>query len=63
MTGLVILAAIVAVLSYPAGPTARGAVGPGVARMVGRVAIVQLVAWAIVCVAMVAGLVLWAVLR
>ena len=63
MTGLVILAAIVAIMSYPTGPTARGVVGPDVVRMVGRVAIVQLIAWSVVCVAMVAGLVAWAVLR
>ena len=63
MTGLVILAAIVAIMSYPTGSTARGAVGPDVVRMVGRVAIVQLIAWAVVCVAMGAGLVAWAVLR
>ena len=64
MTGLVILAAVVAFVLYPSVPTAKGGgATPDVVRMVGRVAIVQLVVWAVVCVAMVAGLVTWAVLR
>lgn len=64
MTGLVILAAVVALLLYPSGPVARGGgATPDVVRMVGRVTIVAFVAWAVVCVAMIAGLVTWAVMR
>ena len=70
MTGwlLVIFAAVVAVVLYPSGPTLRfrgraNTPGADAVGAVGRIYIAQLVAWAVVCVAMVAGLVAWAVLR
>ena len=62
--GLVILAAVVAVLTQPTGveATVTGRY-PNVDGSLRSFVIVAFIAWAVVCVAMVAGLVTWAVLR
>lgn len=60
MTGLVVLAAIVGALTHPAHGYDVGYAGD---RRVVQPSAASLIAWAVVCVAMVAGLVTWAVLR
>ena len=61
MTGLVILAVLVALISCPTHGYDVDANGKG--HRVNRPSTAAYLAWAAVCVAMVAGLVTWAVLR
>ncbi len=59
MTGLVFIAAVIAILTLPTGAKMIGNPSPDMARAWARVSVWSHVAWAVVCVAMVAGLLAW----
>jgi hypothetical protein len=63
VTWLVILAAVVALLAMPTDAKIKGPASPELAGAWARTVLGAYAAWAVVCVAMVTGLVTWAVLR
>lgn len=64
MSGLVILAAVVALWTMPRARTFSRRVGTSATTMtLDQPTRLAFIAWAVVCVAMVAGLVTWAVMR